>query len=84
MKALGCQPVESTSLSEFWFSDVNLHPYAAARDKDKERAREAAKKKSAGEVDYVIVVKTADAKGASTNSNVSLSMVGEAPDGSTR
>ena len=30
MKALGCQPVESTSLSKFWFQIVNLHPYTAA------------------------------------------------------
>ena len=27
MKALGFQPVDSTSLSRFWFSIVNLHPY---------------------------------------------------------
>ena len=27
MKALGFQPVESTSLSKFWFQIVNLHPY---------------------------------------------------------
>ena len=27
MKALGCQTVESTSLSKFWFQIVNLHPY---------------------------------------------------------
>ena len=27
MKALGCQPVESASLSKFLVSDVNLHPY---------------------------------------------------------
>ena len=30
MKALGCQPVESTSLSKLWFQMiVNLHPYNA-------------------------------------------------------
>ena len=27
MKALGCQPVESTFLSKFWFQIVNLQPY---------------------------------------------------------
>ena len=27
MKALGFQPVESTSLSKFWFQIVKLHPY---------------------------------------------------------
>ena len=27
MKALGFQPVESTSLSKLWFQIVNLHPY---------------------------------------------------------
>ena len=27
LKAFGFQPVESTSLSKFWFSEVNLHPY---------------------------------------------------------
>ena len=28
-KALGCQTVESISLSKLWFSDVNLHSYSA-------------------------------------------------------
>ena len=27
LKALGCQPVESTALSKILVSDVNLHPY---------------------------------------------------------
>ena len=30
MKALGCQPVESTSLFKVVVSDINLHPYTAA------------------------------------------------------
>ena len=30
MKALGFQPVESTSLSKLWFQSVNLHPYTEA------------------------------------------------------
>ena len=32
LKALGFQPVESTSLSKFWFQMVNLHPYIQVED----------------------------------------------------
>ena len=30
LKALGFQPVESTSLSKLWFQIVDLHPYTTA------------------------------------------------------
>ena len=35
LKAIGCQPVESTHpLSKFWFSDVDLHPCTKAAGRD--------------------------------------------------
>ena len=37
MKALGCQPVESTSLSKFWFQIVNLHPLHVGRPHNRPR-----------------------------------------------
>ena len=34
LKALSCQPVESTSLFKVLVSDGNMHPYAVASDDD--------------------------------------------------
>ena len=40
MKPLGCQPVESTSLSKFPVSDVNLHPYIEGQRRHQNTAAE--------------------------------------------
>ena len=32
LKALGCQSVDSTSLSKFWFSNINLRHYTKGRE----------------------------------------------------